>query len=357
MVLDYLETLKEADMKHVGLTGHSRDGKQFLIEAGLDDRITAVIVSSSGVGGSLPYRLASERGMGEGIETTTRSFPTWFHPRFRFFSGREDRLPVDGNLLVALVAPRACMISFGINDAVSDPWSDEQSCLSALKAYRLLGHPERLALYHRPGFHGTTPNDIENYLDWFDIQFGRSKCTWPSDQLYGYDFDRWQTQSGEKIDLSQYPEHKTDDVLIDSAGNRIITAEDWEKQLPDLQNSVRRILGDEPPMLTGMGGMFPGRPPGARGGARWPAPAAPATNPQQITPNLALMVIQSGASYGWRNPEKDKTANQLGIRFGYDVSGDLYYPSDTAPTPSCPWSSGSTATVMPWATSGAIAAT
>ncbi|MGA2798148.1 MAG: hypothetical protein ABSE63_11240, partial [Thermoguttaceae bacterium] len=121
MVLDYLETLQEADMKHVGLTGHSRDGKQVLIEAGLDDRIAAVIVSSSGVGGSLPYRLAGERGMGEGIETTTRAFPTWFHPRLRFFSGREDRLPVDGNLLVALVAPRACMIAFGINDAVSDP--------------------------------------------------------------------------------------------------------------------------------------------------------------------------------------------------------------------------------------------
>ncbi len=68
------------------------------------------------------------------------------------------------------------MIAYGINDLVSDPWSDEQSYLSALKVYRLLGHPERLALYHRPGFHGATPGDIENYLDWFDIQFGRSNA-------------------------------------------------------------------------------------------------------------------------------------------------------------------------------------
>ncbi len=227
------------------------------------------------MGGTLPYRLAGERGMGEGIETTTRSFPTWFHPRLRFFAGREDRLPVDGNLLVALVAPRACLIAFGINDAVSDPWSDEQSYLSALKAYRLLGHPERLALYQRPGFHGTTPNDIENYLDWFDIQFGRSKRTWRSEQLYGYDFDRWRADSQEKIDLSQYPEHKTDDILTDNAGNTISTTADWEKHLADIQNSVRRMLGDQPPMLTGMTGMFPGRPPGAsRGGieGRQPPP-------------------------------------------------------------------------------------
>ena len=105
MTLDYLETLKEADMRRVAVAGHSRDGKQVLIEAGLDERIAAVIASSTGVGGTLPYRLAGERGMGEGIESTTRMFPTWFHPRLRFFAGREDRLPVDGNLLVALVCP------------------------------------------------------------------------------------------------------------------------------------------------------------------------------------------------------------------------------------------------------------
>ena len=219
MVLDYLETLKQADMRHVGATGHSRDGKQAIIQAGLDDRLAAVIVSSSGVGGSLPYRLAGERGMGEGLETTTSRFPTWFHPRLRFFAGREDRLPVDGNLLVALVAPRACLIAYGINDAVSDPRSDEQSYLSALKVYRLLGHPERLALYHRPGFHGTTPGDIENYLDWFDIQFGRSNRTWNSEPLYGYDFDHLRSISGEKIDLSTYPQHKTDDLLAGGANS------------------------------------------------------------------------------------------------------------------------------------------
>ncbi len=94
------------------------------------------------------------------------------------------------------------------------------------------------------------------------------------------------------------------------------------------------MLGDEPPMMPGMGGMFPGLPPGGRGGrgGRGAAPGTPpATNPQQITPNLALMVIQSGASYGWRSPEKDQVANQLGIRFGYNASGDLYYPADAPP--------------------------
>jgi hypothetical protein len=65
----------------------------------LDERISAVIAGSTGVGGILPWRLAGERNFAEGIESTTRSFPTWFVPRLRFFSGREDRLPIDGNLL------------------------------------------------------------------------------------------------------------------------------------------------------------------------------------------------------------------------------------------------------------------
>ena len=78
------------------------------IAAAMDERFAALIGVTTGVGGVIPWRLSGERGYGEGIETFTREFPTWFVPRLRFFSGREDRLPVDGNLLTAMIAPRAC---------------------------------------------------------------------------------------------------------------------------------------------------------------------------------------------------------------------------------------------------------
>jgi pimeloyl-ACP methyl ester carboxylesterase len=58
------------------------------------------------VGGVLPWRLSGERGFGEGIETTTRQFPTRFVPRLRFFSGREDRLPIDALEKDSLVDPQ-----------------------------------------------------------------------------------------------------------------------------------------------------------------------------------------------------------------------------------------------------------
>jgi hypothetical protein len=142
--------------------------------AAVDERIAAVIAGSTGVGGVLPWRLAGERGFGESIESTTRSFPTWFVPRLRFFAGREDRLPIDGNLLVAMVAPRAALLEYGLNDEVSNSWGDEQAYYSALKVYKFLGQPSRLGILRVPGFHGA--NDQEACLDWLDIQFGRPRA-------------------------------------------------------------------------------------------------------------------------------------------------------------------------------------
>ena len=46
----------------------------------------------------------------ESLERITGGFPHWFHPRLRFFAGREDKLPVDQNMLMALVAPRGLFL-------------------------------------------------------------------------------------------------------------------------------------------------------------------------------------------------------------------------------------------------------
>lgn len=187
LVIDYLETLPQVDAKHIGIFGYSRDGKAVAIAAALDDRIAAVIPGSTGVGGVLPWRLSGERNFGEGIESTTRSFPTWFAPQLRFFSGREDRLPIDANLLVAMIAPRSVLIEYGLNDEVSNTWGDEQAYDSAEKVYRLLGQPERLSIMRVPGFHGA--NDQEMCLDWLDIQFGRSARTWTNNLMFPWNFD------------------------------------------------------------------------------------------------------------------------------------------------------------------------
>jgi len=319
LVVDYLETLPQVDMKHVGMFGYSRDGKMAAIATALDERISAVIAGSTGVGGILPWRLAGERNFGEGIESTTRSFPTWFVPRLRFFSGREDRLPVDGNLLVAAVAPRSILIEWGSNDEVSNTYGMEQAYQSALKVYKLLGKPDRIGIMRVPGFHGA--NDQEACLDWLDIQFGRSTRTWSNNLLFPWDFEKWRTNSKETVDLSKYPKISSSTMPAPS----------------EIRKSVEWMLGDEPARMP---------PPAGRGGrgtapqATTPQAAVPggrgAANPGQVVPDLVSWVIQRGGnSFGWLEPQKSQTVSRP-LNFGFNVRGDLYYPANTAPNAKLP---------------------
>ena len=333
MVVDYLATLPQVDMKHIALFGYSRDGKMAAYGAALDDRISAVIPASTGVGGVVPWRLAGERNAGESIETTTRSFPTWFIPRLRFFSGREDRLPLDGNLLIAWIAPRSVLIEYGLNDEVSNTWGDEQAYYSALKVYKLLGQPERLGLLRVPGFHGS--NDQEACLDWLDIQFGRSTRVWDNHLLFPWDLDKWRTNSKETVDLLKYPRQAANAIL-----SSVSSATDWPAKAESIRKSISWALGDEPSMMpppAGRGGFPVGRGGSGlagRGGSGGPAagrgPVA-TSNPGQLVPDLVQWVIQrGGTSFGWLQPQASEVVSRP-ITFGYNVRGDLYYPKNTPP--------------------------
>jgi cephalosporin-C deacetylase-like acetyl esterase len=330
MLVDYLYTLPQVDKAHIALNGYSRDGKMALIAAALDSRIAAVIPGSTGVGGVMPWRLGSERGFGESIESTTRNFPTWFVPRLRFFSGREDRLPVDGNLLVALVAPRACLITYGNNDEVSQPWPMEQAYRSALRAYEVLGKPDALGVMHSPGYHGA--NDVQAAMNWLDYQFGRSQAKWTNELVYPWDYDKWKSQVNETVNVSKYPTRKLTRTTV--------TLADWEKQLPDIRKSVEWMLGDKTPgalsnpfPLPKLGD--PSQPAAPPRGGRGGAPRPDATLFDDIHGTKA-----SGNSYGWINTAVQRTAKRK-ITFpspsGFGViEADLYTPNNPAPNVKLP---------------------
>jgi pimeloyl-ACP methyl ester carboxylesterase len=187
--IDYLETVPQAHLDQIALTGHSRNGKTSLMASAMDERISAVISSSSGAGGCNPTRTFSEQHMGEGPEFITRNFPDWFHPRFRFFTGREDKLPIDLHQLVALSAPRPCLIRTAVNDGVEDAWAVQDMYLSVQRVYELLGAKDKLRIRWDPAGHETWPTVIEGYLDWCDGQFGRSDFQVEERFLYPYDWN------------------------------------------------------------------------------------------------------------------------------------------------------------------------
>ena len=227
-VLDYLETVPQVDMDRVAVYGFSRDGKMATIAAALDERIDGVLAGSTGVGGTLPFRLAGERNHAESVESTTRMFPDWFHPRLRFFSGRDDRLPVDGNLLVALVAPRACLIHFNLNDEVGNTFGNEAAFRNVQPLYKLLGAPGNIGMLRQPGFH-SSGMDLNAGLDFLDIAFGRSTAKWDDQTLFDWDWEAWRERHGHKLNVDALPDRSQANLLRGERG-AIETTEAWEEQ-------------------------------------------------------------------------------------------------------------------------------
>ena len=146
--LDYLETNQAVDAKHVGIEGVSRYGKAALVTMAFDRRFAVVLVGSSGEGGAKLHR----RNWGEAVENLTGTGEYhWMAGNFlkygaseaAFGSKNPGDLPVDAHELVALCAPRATFISYGVPEKGDAKWLDHQgSYMAAVAAgavFRLLG--------------------------------------------------------------------------------------------------------------------------------------------------------------------------------------------------------------------------
>jgi len=244
--IDYLATVPQADMRKIALAGHSRNGKAALIASALDTRISVVISSSSGAGGSLPARDFSDQHFGEGLELLTRSFPEWFHPRLRFFVGREHKLPVDFNELVALTAPRSCLLSTALNDSVESTWAMQQTYLATRRVYELNDAESRLGLMWRPGGHETSPADVERYVDWCDLQFERGSHEFPERLIHPASWDQWLEASGQRQTVIRMGRHNPDNILLTRSGSPISTSEAWTAHKNDIRGGIAWLLGDAP---------------------------------------------------------------------------------------------------------------
>lgn len=146
--LDYLETDKAVDAKHVGIEGVSRYGKAALVTMAFDTRFAVVLVGSSGEGGAKLHR----RNWGEAVENLTGSgeyhwmagnFTKYGAAEATFGSKNAGDLPVDAHELIALCAPRLTFISYGVPEKGDAKWLDHQgSYMAAVAAgpvFRLLG--------------------------------------------------------------------------------------------------------------------------------------------------------------------------------------------------------------------------
>lgn len=173
--LDYLLTDKNVAPDKIAVVGHSRAGKTALWAGAQDERFAMVISNESGAGGAALAR----RKFGETVERLNTVFPHWFCSNFKLYNDRENELPVDMHMLLALVAPRALYIDCADEDLWGDPHGSYISLYNAVPAYNLLGLnstiPEEMPPLNKPvisgcvGFH--IRDGVHNLLlkdwDWF----------------------------------------------------------------------------------------------------------------------------------------------------------------------------------------------
>jgi (4-O-methyl)-D-glucuronate---lignin esterase len=175
--MDYLETDQGVDAKRVAILGVSRLGKTVMWAGAHDQRFALVIASCSGEGGAA----LSRRNYGETIAhlTAPSRYPYQFCANYGKFADHVDKLPVDANMLVALMAPRPVLLQTGDKDFWSDPKGEFLAAGAAGPVYRLLGKqgletdhmpPAGEGIFHTIGYfehiggHGTIPSDWDQYL-------------------------------------------------------------------------------------------------------------------------------------------------------------------------------------------------
>ena len=159
-IIDALEKTPEAgiDVKHLAMTGCSRWGKGTLAVGAFDERIALTIPQESGSGGASLWRVGAQVNKQKGKQfvqglASAGTEGKWMISSFKSYDGRENTLPFDQHMLVAMVAPRALLIL----DNAGQEWLGEvpsNYCGQASKeVYDALGATENYT-YSQEGGHG-----------------------------------------------------------------------------------------------------------------------------------------------------------------------------------------------------------
>jgi hypothetical protein len=142
-----------------------------------------VISNNSGCGGAALYR----RCYGERIHHMIKPVGYWFCTNHHQYQHREQDLPVDQHMLMALVAPRPLYVASATKDRWADPKGEFLAAKHASPVYELFDKPAlseskqpepdqplhtTIGYHLRNGDHDVTAYDWQQYLLFADRHLG-----------------------------------------------------------------------------------------------------------------------------------------------------------------------------------------
>lgn len=162
-LIDGLELVADeimVDTEHLGVTGCSFAGKMALYSGAFDERIALTIAQESGGGGYTTWRYSETLGNVERIQNTSYA---WFINDLKQFQGTAvSKLPFDHHELMAMVAPRALLVTGNPDYEWLADESGHVGSQAAKKVWEALNIPDRFG---------------------YSIVSGHSHCVVPASQI------------------------------------------------------------------------------------------------------------------------------------------------------------------------------
>ena len=168
--LELVQSTLPVNLSRIAITGCSYAGKMALFAGAFDERVALTIAQESGGGGAPAWRVSETLGDVERLGSTSNQ---WFkNDMFQFAGTNVPRLPHDHHELMAMVAPRALLVT-GNTDYL---WLANPSCYVSARAtkevYNTFGIGDRFGFYIDGGHgHCAIPNSqvpaISAFVDKF----------------------------------------------------------------------------------------------------------------------------------------------------------------------------------------------
>ncbi|HYQ57770.1 MAG TPA: hypothetical protein VEP89_10530 [Draconibacterium sp.] len=191
--LELVQGVLPVDLKHLAVTGCSFAGKMALFAGAFDERIALTISQESGGGGYPAWRVSETLGNVETLENTDHK---WFIEDMWQFADNVDKLPHDHHMLMALVAPRALLVTGNPDwDWLADP-SGYIASRATQSVYKTLGIQERFGFSIIGGHqHCQVPDaqipEIEAFVNKFMLGIDSVDTYIASHPYPDIDYKRW----------------------------------------------------------------------------------------------------------------------------------------------------------------------